>query len=183
MRAHVALLRGINVGGKNGLPMKTLAAMFADAGCADVQTYIQSGNVVYRASDKAASRVAKVVERAIAEELGLDVPVTTRTALELGEVARANPFPRGRGCDPSSLHVVFLASTPTPAKLATLDPKRSPPDELAARGREIYLRCPNGIGRSKLTNAYFDRTLGTVSTVRNWRTVLQLLAMVTARGS
>ncbi|HZN92159.1 MAG TPA: hypothetical protein VFB81_05620, partial [Myxococcales bacterium] len=79
--------------------------------------------------------------------------------------------------DPDTLHVVFLADPPPPAKVAALDPARSPPDEFQVRGREIYLRCPNGFGRTKLSNAYFDSKLGTISTVRNWRTVLTLAEM------
>jgi uncharacterized protein (DUF1697 family) len=74
-------------------------------------------------------------------------------------------------------HVAFLAATPTPAMVATLDPDRSPPDESAVRGREIYLRLPNGVARSRLTNAFFDSRLGTTSTLRNWRTVLKLVEL------
>jgi uncharacterized protein (DUF1697 family) len=130
---HVALLRGVNVGGKNKLPMKELAELFEVAGCSDVATYIQSGNVIF---------CAKTVLRA--------------------------------GAEPGMLHVVFLADEPTRAAIGALDPKRSPGDEFVVRGREIYLRCPNGMGRSKLTNAYFDSKLSTTSTLRNWRTVLEL---------
>jgi len=173
---YVALLRGINLGGKNKLPMKDLVLMFDGAGCSDVQTYIQSGNVVFCATEAGASRVPTLVAKAIADRLGFKAPVVLRTARELQAVARGNPFLKA-GADPDTLHVVFLADRPPPAKVAALDPARSPPDEFQVRGREIYLRCPNGLGRTKLSNAYFDSKLGTISTVRNWRTVLTLAEM------
>ncbi|MFN7134888.1 MAG: DUF1697 domain-containing protein, partial [Myxococcales bacterium] len=88
-----------------------------------------------------------------------------------------NPFVAA-GAAEDSLHVVFLADAPSPTKLATLDPARSPPDRFEVRGRDIYLHCPNGFARTKLTNAWFDARLGTVSTVRNWKTVQKLLTLV-----
>jgi uncharacterized protein (DUF1697 family) len=171
---HVALLRGINVGGKNRLPMKDLSQMFAEAGCADVRTYIQSGNVVFRAKPAIARRVSGAVASAIVKRFGFQAPVQTRTADELRAVASKNPFLR-KGDDTDLLHVAFLADVPRSPQ--PLDPKRSPPDEFVLQGREIFLRLPNGVARSKLTNAYFDSKLGTISTLRNWRTVLTLLEM------
>jgi uncharacterized protein (DUF1697 family) len=176
MGTHVALLRGINVGGKNKLAMKRLVALFEAAGCEDVRTYIQSGNVVFESPAALAKRVPELVRVAIADELGLEVPVVTRTAKELAAVVRSNPFAKA-GADESLLHVAFLAERPSRARVAALDPDRSPPDELAVKGREVYLHCPNGVARTKLTNAYLDRTLGTVSTARNWRTTRKLLEM------
>jgi uncharacterized protein (DUF1697 family) len=173
---YAALLRAVNVGGKNKLPMKDLAEMFADAGCADVVTYIQSGNVVFRATEACAARVPAAIAKAVGDRLGFRAPVVMRTAGELRGVARGNPFLRA-GAEPESLHVMFLADRPSPARVATLDPRRSPPDEFVVVGREIYLRCPNGVGRSKLTNAYFDSKLATTSTMRNWRTVVKLVEM------
>ena len=174
--AFVALLRGINVGGNNMLPMKDLAAMFEKAGCSEVKTYIQSGNVVFRADAKIASRIAAVISQAILKKFGVRVPVVVRTASDLLRVTSSNPFIES-GVDPDKLHVVFLADRPAAAQAALLDPVRSPPDEFLVRGAEIYLHCPGGVGRSKLTNVYFDAKLGTVSTGRNWRTVLKLLEL------
>ena len=174
---HVALLRGINVGGKNKLPMKTLAGLFEAAGCADVRTYIQSGNVVYRASAAVAKRAPDLVARSLVEELGLAVPVVARTAAELRRVEAGNPF-LAEGADPKQLHVAFLVKKPTAAQVLALDPDRSPPDRFVVIGREIYLSCPNGMARTKLTNAYLDRALGTTTTVRNWNTVRALVGML-----
>jgi len=174
---HVALLRGVNVGGKSSLPMKQLVALFLEAGCSDVRTYIQSGNVVFNATGARAKRLPALISSAIADRLGLRAPVIVRTAEELQAVASANPWLRA-GMDSKALHVVFLAERPSAAQVAALDPKRSPPDEFRVKGREIYLCCPNGIARTRLSNAYFDSVLGTVSTMRNWRTVLKLCEMI-----
>jgi len=156
--------------------MKDLASIFEGAGCGSVATYIQSGNVLFEASSALARRIPTLVEKAILERFGYRVPVVTRTGDEIRKVVRGNPFLRG-GADAGTLHVAFLAGAPTGAKVKALDPDRSPPDEFAVRGREIYLRCPNGFARTKLTNAYFDSKLGTTSTVRNWKTVEALLEL------
>jgi uncharacterized protein (DUF1697 family) len=174
--AHVALLRGINVGGKNKLPMKDLVAMFERAGCARVRHYIQSGNVVFDADEKVAKKLAGAIEAEIQRALGLRVPVILRTARELRAVAAKNPLLEA-GASEGSLHVMFLASDPGKSRAAALDPDRSPPDTFVVRGREVYLCCPTGVGRTKLSNAWFDAQLGTVSTGRNWKTVLRLVEM------
>jgi len=178
----VALLRGINVSGKNRIPLKGLADVFTSVGCADVQVYIQSGNVVFLATERLAPQVAAHVYEEIATKFGLHVPVVTRTALEFQRAARANPFLQ-KGADPATLHVAFLDEMPTASRVSALDPLRSPPDEFIARGREIYLRLPNGAGRTKLTNAYFDSKLAATSTVRNWKTVLKLVEMTRSQSA
>lgn len=177
--AHVALLRGINVGGKNKLPMAELVPLFTAAGCADVRTYIQSGNVVFTAAPKTAERVPVLIARSIAVRFGLEVPVVLRSAEELHEVATHNPFLEA-GTDPELLHVAFLADTPQQRRVSALDRGRSPGDAFEVRGREIYLQLANGVSGTKLTNAYFDSTLETTSTLRNWRTVLKLLELTRA---
>ena len=176
---HVALLRGINVGGKNILPMKELAAMFVTAGCGDVGTYIQSGNVVFSASAGVKKRLASLIAQGIEERFGFRVPVVMRTAEELGAVIRENPYFK-TGVPEELLYVYFLADVPGAGEVGKLDPLRSAPDVFTVRDREVYLHLPNGMGRSKLTNAYFDSKLGTVSTARNWRTVVRLYEMMTA---
>jgi uncharacterized protein (DUF1697 family) len=170
---HVALLRGINLGGRQ-IPMKKLAEMFGEAGCSDVKTYIQSGNVIFKAAD--AGRAIARIGKALSDQFRFEVPIVTRTAAELRDVAESNPYLRA-GKVAAKLYVVFLANQPEKARVAALDPERSPPDEFTVRGREIYLHCPNGLGRTKLSNQYFDAKLATTSTVRNWRTVLTLLDM------
>jgi uncharacterized protein (DUF1697 family) len=172
-RTFVAMLRGINVGGKHVLPMEDLLSMFRDAGCSHASAYIQSGNIIFRARPSIAVGLPAAVEQAIEDSYGFVARSVIRTAQELRMVATKNPLLTGDR-DGGSLHVVFLADRPTPDRVAALDRKRSPPDEFAVKGSEIYLRCPNGMARTKLTNQYFDAMLSTTSTVRNWRTVLKL---------
>ena len=173
MGTYVALLRGINLGSRR-LPMKDLARIFEDAGCEDVRTCIQSGNVVYRAGAALARRVPGLIEAAIADRFGFDAPVVTRTAAELAAVVRANPYAEEAEANPKSVHVGFLRERPSARAVSALDPDRSPPDTFVVRGREVYCHFPNGMGKSKLTNPWFDARLGTISTMRNWRTVLTL---------
>jgi uncharacterized protein (DUF1697 family) len=170
------LLRGINVGGKNKLPMAALVEMFTEAGCTGVRTYIQSGNVVFAAAPAATMRLAETLSERIAKRFTLRVPVVLRTAGELSAVASGNPFLKS-GTDPATLHVAFLADKPDRKHIAALDPNRSPGDAFEVRGREVYLHLPNGAARSKLTNAYFDSKLATISTARNWRTVMKLVEL------
>ncbi len=178
--AHAALLRGINVGGKNKLPMKDLAALFTDAGCSDVQTYIQSGNVVFRAPESGLPGLSSTIEKGIFDRFGFHSPVIVRAGEILFEVNRNNPFLR-EGKDPQTLHVAFLSALPDATRVDKLDQNRSSPDTFFVLGQHIYLCLPNGVAKTKLTNDYFDRTLGVISTVRNFRTV-QTLTEMTAAG-
>jgi uncharacterized protein (DUF1697 family) len=174
--SYAALLRGINLGGRR-IPMPELAAMFVRAGCSEARTYIASGNVVFRASAALAKKIPAVISAEIARTYRFDSPVLVRSVEEMAAVATGNPFLR-RKCDPKWLHVVFLADMPAKAAVAALDPQRSPGDEFVVKGGEIYLHLPNGAARSKLTNQYFDSTLKTVSSGRNWNTVTTLLEMM-----
>lgn len=177
---YLALLRGINVGGKNKLPMKDLVDLFVAEGCTNVRTYIQSGNVLFRADPDLAAIVADRASRRIYERFGFQVPVVLRSTEQLRGVVSNNPFltEGAPSVNDESLHVMFLADEPDPRLVASLDPLRSPPDAFVVRGPEIFLQLPNGMARTKLTNAYFDARLRTVCTARNWRTVTTLLGML-----
>lgn len=149
-------------------------------GTPDVRTYGRSSRVGMLFSTRA--RAHRDVWRAkslrgLKSSSDLKVPVILRTAQQLRDVVSNNPFLKP-GSAEETLHVMFLADRPIPAKIATLDPNRSSPDAFIVRGQEIYLNLPNGGGKSKLTNAWFDAKLSTVSTIRNWRTVSKLLAMM-----
>ncbi|CAN5514156.1 DUF1697 domain-containing protein [soil metagenome] len=177
---YVALLRGINVGGKNLVSMKELAAMFTEAGCSEVETYIQSGNVVFSADNAVVKGLAARISQEIEARFGCAVPVLLRSAVEMRMIVEGNPF-LAKCVAVELLHVSFLANVPTDAMVAALDTARSPGDRFTVRGREVYLELGNGMGKTKLTNAYFDSKLKTVSTARNWRTVLKLLELVEKR--
>lgn len=185
MPAYAALLRGINVGGHNKVAMADLRALCGELGLGDVTTYIQSGNVVFSSARTDAGVLAGELEGAIAGAFGFGVPVVVRSAADLDAVAASNPFVR-RGRDPSVLSVGFLSDLPAPDAVRALraDPLASPPggDEFELVGQEVFLHHPNGYGRSKLTNSYFDRRLGTMMTVRNWRTVVTLGEMTQRLG-
>jgi uncharacterized protein (DUF1697 family) len=174
---HLALLRGINLADKNRLLMRDLVEIFVDTGCTDVRTHIQSGNVIFGASPGALEGLPGRIASQIEERFGCRIPVILRTAGELGHTIRNNPFVKA-GKDENTLHVLFLAGRPDPKAVGHLDPDRSPPDEFLVGHREIYLHLPNGVARTKLNNAYFDSKLATISTGRNWRTVLKLFEMM-----
>jgi uncharacterized protein (DUF1697 family) len=176
---YVALLRGINVGGKHILPMKDLIEVCSATECVNVRTYIQSGNVVFCASPKVAGALAPVLAKKIEAHFGFPVPVILRSREQLEQIVRNNPFLKA-GKPEKTLHVSFLEDTPTAAAVKTLDPNRSAPDEFRVLGSEIYICLPNGAGKSKLTSAYFDTRLSTIGTVRNWATCLKLLDMMQA---
>jgi uncharacterized protein (DUF1697 family) len=176
---YVALLRGINVGGKNILPMKDLAEIFRQAGCERVSTFIQSGNVLFSARANAESALAERISAAIEAQFGYRIPVVLRTHEELAAAISANPY-IGQVIDEKFLYVYFLQSLPAKESVAALDPNRSVPDTFVVHGREVYLNLPNGMARTKLTNAWLDSKLKTVSTARNWNTVLKLLELMEA---
>jgi uncharacterized protein (DUF1697 family) len=178
MKTYVALLRGINLGARNKVSMVDLRALLADLGAEDVATYVQSGNVVFRSANNP-GKLTDAIEKQIRRDLGLDVTVLVRTQRQLAKLAAANPFAHDVS-DPTKLHVTFLADKPDQARVRKLDPTLFKPDELRVIGQEVYLHCPNGYGRSKLSNAYFEKQLDVRATTRNWRTVTKLAELAGA---
>jgi uncharacterized protein (DUF1697 family) len=176
VQTFAALLRGINVGGKAKIPMTELRATLSSLGLEDVVTYIQSGNAVFRAPTSDERAVATEIERAIVGAFGHDVAVLLRTHDELARVEKDTPYPVD-DAEPTRIHVVFLDEEPARTAIARLDPDRSPGDEFAVLGREVYLRLPNGLGRSKLTIDWFERGLGVRATARNWNTLRKLIEL------
>lgn len=176
MPTYVALLRGINVGGKNKVPMAELRALVESLGHIHVRTFIQSGNIIF-GSD--ASLTPRSLEVAIEDTFASHITVVLRTPAELKRVVEANPFTRA---DPSKLHVGFMAKRPPAAAVAALDAEGFRPEEFAVIGAEIYLHLPNGMGRANLPG-YLDRQLKIPTTVRNWNTVTKLVELASGRGS
>jgi uncharacterized protein (DUF1697 family) len=164
MTTYVALLRGINVGGKT-LRMGDLRTVCERLGYQGVQTYIQSGNVVFGAERADAGQLSA----AIREATGVQAGVLLRTSAEMAGVARAHPF----SGEPRQLHVTFLDGEPA----GRLPPSGFEPDEYRVAGREVYLHCPNGYGQTKLDNGYLERRLRVMATTRNWATVRKLAEM------
>jgi len=143
-----------------------------------VQTYVQSGNVVFGAKKKGATGLTKRIEKMIADEFGFSVSVMVRSAEELNRIARQNPFMKERGIDPVGLHVVFLSDAPAAALFQTLGRYASSSERFRGAGREIYLHYPDDYGKSKLTNNVFEKALSVVATTRNWNTVNKLCEMM-----
>jgi uncharacterized protein (DUF1697 family) len=163
-----ALLRGINLGPHKRIAMPELRQIVESLGHTDVETYLQSGNVVFRPKRKAPKDLAGSLTQAIAGATRLDVAVVVRTGRELEHVVSANPYTVD---DPTRVVVAFLAEAVDLGDLALGDLSSYLPDELTISGREIYVSVPNGQGRSKLMEALTKRNLPTTLTVRNWRTV------------
>jgi uncharacterized protein (DUF1697 family) len=173
MTTYVALLRGINVGGRTRVGMDDLRRLFVALGHADVKSYVQSGNVLFSSPVEESSRLVGDIQRRIARDLGVTVTVLLRTKDDLARVVANNPF-LSRETDPAKLHVTFLADAPDHERVARLDTPSGGPDEFSLAGREVYLHCPHGYGRTKLNNAYLERRLGVAATTRNWNTVTKL---------
>ncbi len=170
---YVALLRGINVGGKTKIAMAALRDTCTAVGCEDVVTYIQSGNVVLK-SKLTAEKLRAALEAAIARDFGFNPAVMIRTAREISAVVDGNPY---AGTDDKSVHVGFLHAAPTAATKKCLGAIDCAPEELTVLRREIYLHLPNGMGRAALP-VQMERCLRpTPVTVRNWRTVTKLVEL------
>ena len=176
MARYALLLRGVNVGTKNSLPMKTLRALLEDVGCTDVRTLLQSGNAVF-ATTRSAADVTKAIEAALARTMGRPIATTLRTARQLQAIVDDNPFPRMTGT-PSNLCVTFLSIAPTSAEVAALHAADFGPERFHVSGKEIYTWHPAGQGRSPLAAALDKLKLRGAVTRRNWNTVLGLLQML-----
>jgi uncharacterized protein (DUF1697 family) len=173
MTTYLALLRGINLGGRNKVAMADLRKLFVDLGHGDAKTYIQTGNVIFCSPSNEAPRLSKAIETRIAEDLGVPASVLLRTKNDIAHVIANGPF-LGRTSDPAKLLVTFLAEEPDPARVTRLDKPAGETAEFEIAGREVYLHCPDGYGRTKLSNAYIERRLGVAATTRNWRVITKL---------
>jgi uncharacterized protein (DUF1697 family) len=171
MTIYVALLRGINVGGHNNLPMQDLRDILASLACEDVKTYIQSGNAVFRSDDDRAL-LSRKIEAAVDEKFGFTPTVLLLTIDDYQSILSANPFPDVVD-KPKSLHVSFLEEIPPAPDLNSLNALKSPTENYKLLTKAFYLHAPDGIGRSKLA-AKVEKCLGVQTTGRNWRTVIKV---------
>ncbi len=170
----LALLRGINVVGKNAIRMAELQALCASLSLQEVRTYLQSGNIVFKTSRPDTARLASAIQTRVAQDFGHDVPILVMSAQALDAVANSNSLGPKKGADETLFHCTFLFQ-PVPErefralKLPTLEGEAA-----ALAGTVVLLHCPHGYGKTKLNNSYFERALGVTATTRNWRTVLAL---------
>ncbi|PRC92885.1 DUF1697 domain-containing protein [Solimicrobium silvestre] len=174
MKTWIALLRGINVGGRNKLPMKALAAELESLGLSDIKTYIQSGNVVFRGSDTRARNIATSIGAAIHAKFGFEPPVIVISDKDLADAITANPFPESTTeKEGRTLHFFFLDKAPSNIDHDRLESVRRPSERWQVKGTVLYLHTPEGFGDSKLA-VQIERIFGVTATARNWRTVCAL---------
>ena len=171
------MLRGVNVGGHNCIKMEMLRTIYESLGLRDAQTYVQSGNVVFRTSTRDVAPLGKKIEAKIEQTFGFRPGVMLRTSAELRDVIRRNPFTSRRGIDPAKLLVTFLAAHPSAEARSKILSIKADPEELHVDGREVYGYYPNGFGRAKLSAALIEKTLQMPGTGRNWNTVTKLLEL------
>lgn len=175
MAIVISMLRGVNVGGHNKIKMDALRALYESMRLQDPQTYVQSGNVVFRTEERDLVLLAKRIQNGIERSFGFRPEVILRASSELRGVIARNPFAKRRGIDPSKLLVSFLARDPGPEARDKVLKIKSDPDELRIDGRELYVYFPNGMARPKLSWPVVERALKTPGTGRNWNSVTKLL--------
>lgn len=177
MPIYVAMLRGINVSGHNTMKMEELRASFGALGFRGVKTYVQSGNVIFEAAKGSATKLSAQIGARIQRDYGFRISIVVKTPKELENVIKNNPFAKLKSVDPSKLHVTFLAEPATKDALRKLEALALGPDQIRVDGSEIYLHCPDGYGRTKLSNAAIERVLSVTATTRNWKTVNTIFEM------
>lgn len=175
MNTYIALLRGINVGGKNSLPMKELVTMLESIGAKEVRTYIQSGNAVFQSAEKNPAQISRRLSAAIKKRRGFAPQVLILDLEAIKSAMAGNPFPEAEA-SPANLHLGFLVATPGQPDLAQLDKLKKESEQYHLSENIFYLHAPEGVGRSRLA-ANVERLLGVPLTARNWRTVCKIRAM------
>jgi uncharacterized protein (DUF1697 family) len=171
---HIALLRAVNIAGHNKVRMSDLRDLFTALGMQDVQTVLQSGNVVFRSARRDAGTLERLLERETAKRLGVGPDYFVRTADEWSAVVGENPFPREAERDPSHFAVVFLKDAPDRKAVSALRHAINGREMVEVVGRHLYAVYPDGFGRSKLTTNVIEKHIDTRGTARNWNTVLKL---------
>ena len=177
MTVIISMLRGVNVGGHNKIKMEALRALYESLKLRDSQTYVQSGNVIFRSDERDIARLTKRIEEGIERKFGFRPDVILRTAAEMRDVVERNPFAKRRGIEPGKLLVSFLGSDPGEEAREKVRQMKCDPEEMRIEGREIYIYFPNGAGHSKLPWAGLGKMLKTPATGRNWNSVTKMMEM------
>jgi uncharacterized protein (DUF1697 family) len=177
MPVHVALLRGINVGGGNKIGMTELRALAGELGWMGAETYIQSGNLVFEA-DGERTKLETALETGIQRRFGIDIPVLVRSAREWPGLVAANPFPEAAEAEPNRLMLLLSKQPPAAEAAAVLQERTRDGESVAIAGGALWIHYAAGAGTSKLVPVLIDRIVGSPATARNWRTVLKLREML-----
>lgn len=176
MPVFLSILRGINVSGQKKILMSDLKQLYEELDFKKVQTFIQSGNVVFES--KSSTSLAKKIEQNIKQKYEFDVPVIIRTMDEMETTIKNNPFLKTKGIELDKLHVTYLSEPPTVESIKKIKEYNFEPDTFHIIEKEIYIHCPNGYGRTKLTNTFFEKKLNITATTRNWKTSNELLTIM-----
>ena len=176
---YISILRGINVAGKNKIKMHELSALYKNLGFTEVKSYIQSGNVLFSTTIENPDIVEKMIEEAIRNQYAFDVTLQVRVKSELENIIMNCPFnPVDIVVNGTKVLVTFLKERPAEESVVSLMQHVVPPEELYIKGREVYLFCPNGYGKTKLSNVFIEKKLGVSATTRNWKTVEKLYELI-----
>lgn len=182
MPVMISMLRGVNVGGHNKIKMDALRDLCESLRLQDVQTHIQSGNIIFRTEKRDTVSLARSLEDAIERKFGFRADVVVRTVSELKEAIAKNPFAGRRGLDPSKLLVTFLGGEPDADARRNVLNIKADPEEMYVCGRELYIYFPNGMARPQLSWMAVVKALKTTGTGRNWNTVTKLLELAEKPG-
>ena len=178
MQTYISFLRGVNMTGHNSIKMTDLSALFINLGLKDAKTFIQSGNVIFSdTGKKPQTAISTTLEHAILERFNYSIPVMIRTNQELSDLFSSNPFLKETNFDPSKMAVLFLHDEPTDVQIKKVASVDYPPDKFRIIGREIFIYCPNGFGRTKLYTNFFEKKMGVMGTARNWKTITTILGI------
>jgi uncharacterized protein (DUF1697 family) len=172
---YIALLRGINVSGQKSIKMADLTKLCDTLGFKNISTYLQSGNIIFEYETTDTLIIADTIKKAIRKKYGFEVDTIVRSAHELEKIISGNPLIQKLNIDTDKLHITFLLNHPQEQNVSAIEMAKEDNEIFIIKGREIYLYCPNGYGRTKLNNQAFEKKLKTPATTRNWKTASALL--------
>lgn len=176
---YISVLRGINVSGKNLIKMDALRTSYENAGFSNVQSYVQSGNIIFESDSEQIKELEQTIIEFIKHDFGFAVPVIVLSVDQLKRIIENNPFVQQPEKDSNFFHVTFLSEKPELSDYSVIESKKSEGEEIAFADNAIYLYCPNGYGKTKLTNNLIESKLKITATTRNWKTVNELLRIAT----
>jgi uncharacterized protein (DUF1697 family) len=181
MKTYISILRGINVSGQRKILMSDLQTLYVDLGFDNVITYIQSGNVIFQHTENVTDKdVSEKIEQAISEKFSFEVPVIVRSVEEIKNILERNSF-INQGLDEEKLHVTFLADFPEKQLISSMDQYNFSPDKFIITGKDVFLYCLGGYGKTKLSNTFFEQKLKVKASTRNWRTINKLFEIAASR--
>lgn len=174
---YISILRGINVSGKNLIKMEALRTSYENAGFSNVQSYVQSGNIIFQSDSKQIKELEQTIIQFIKQDFGFAVPVIVLSVDQLKRIIENNPFAQQPEKDPNFFHVTFLSEKPEFSGYSVIESKKLEDEEIAFSEDAVYLYFPNGYGKTKLTNNLIESKLKVAATTRNWKTVNELMRM------